>query len=313
LVPGQRLVYSGRELHNLETLAMIGLAPSPSPTTEREAAVADLPTFFLALKPELRHLADPLPVPVTATTTNQTTRTPATVTDTGPGTQSAPASTPSEPEPDTDIFCRICHDNDPASGRLISPCRCKGSIGYIHVDCLNMWRRMSRNNRSEHQCDQCGYHYNVQKTEMALWISSPSFLQNAVIAAMILAVAIMGMPAYALGVHSLFFEHADWSPAGMCIRATMFRQSGCVGFHFLPSFLSSFFISVILSFSLYLSLSLSLPPPPFVFPSTDPSPRSSIIPSIHPFFRFPSVLPSTHLPSFSVILSPLPFLPSFHH
>ena len=31
--------------------------------------------------------------------------------------------------------CRICYLDD-KEGKIISPCKCKGSLEYIHIDCL---------------------------------------------------------------------------------------------------------------------------------------------------------------------------------
>lgn len=35
-------------------------------------------------------------------------------------------------------MCRICfsEETDPKSNPLISPCKCSGSMGMIHLDCL---------------------------------------------------------------------------------------------------------------------------------------------------------------------------------
>nr|CAG8547989.1 11007_t:CDS:2 [Entrophospora candida] len=42
-----------------------------------------------------------------------------------------------------DRMCRICFsgpEDEDNLGRSISPCRCKGSMRYVHVECLNRWR-----------------------------------------------------------------------------------------------------------------------------------------------------------------------------
>ncbi|CAK9014465.1 unnamed protein product [Durusdinium trenchii] len=58
--------------------------------------------------------------------------------------------------------CRICFGGS-ESGRLISPCLCSGSMRYVHMDCLNMWRASSANPQSSFRCDQCQYVYSVQR------------------------------------------------------------------------------------------------------------------------------------------------------
>src|SRR4051794_33068467 len=41
-------------------------------------------------------------------------------------------------------FCKICHESessdDQDDDKLISPCKCKGSLQYVHIGCLNQWR-----------------------------------------------------------------------------------------------------------------------------------------------------------------------------
>ncbi|OUM68137.1 hypothetical protein PIROE2DRAFT_19919 [Piromyces sp. E2] len=71
--------------------------------------------------------------------------------------------------------CRICFGgvNDVLeSGKLISPCKCKGSMKYVHVNCLNEWRLTSANKSSYYQCDQCKYKYHFQRTKFASFISN---------------------------------------------------------------------------------------------------------------------------------------------
>lgn len=71
--------------------------------------------------------------------------------------------------------CRICFGgvNDILeSGKLISPCKCKGSMKYVHVNCLNEWRLASANKSSYYQCDQCKYKYHFQRTKLANFISN---------------------------------------------------------------------------------------------------------------------------------------------
>jgi len=71
--------------------------------------------------------------------------------------------------------CRICFGgvNDAfESGKLISPCKCKGSMKYVHVNCLNEWRLKSANKSSYYQCDQCKYKYHFQRTKFAKILSN---------------------------------------------------------------------------------------------------------------------------------------------
>ncbi|KAH6948589.1 hypothetical protein HPB50_025185 [Hyalomma asiaticum] len=36
------------------------------------------------------------------------------------------------------VMCRICHDDD-QDEPLVSPCKCSGSMGFVHVSCLEHW------------------------------------------------------------------------------------------------------------------------------------------------------------------------------
>lgn len=53
-----------------------------------------------------------------------------------------------------EYVCRVCHDPvDPNTDRdgLVSPCRCTGSMAFIHLECFN---RMARN-----RCEICQFRY----------------------------------------------------------------------------------------------------------------------------------------------------------
>jgi len=58
------------------------------------------------------------------------------------------------------IVCRICLDHeDTPSNPLLRPCRCRGSMAYVHRNCLNEWRRQSIHPNSIYQCDTCKFEY----------------------------------------------------------------------------------------------------------------------------------------------------------
>lgn len=65
-----------------------------------------------------------------------------------------------------DISCRICL-GDKTDGRMISPCKCKGSMRFVHAHCLQQWRTSSVNSKSFFQCDQCLYQYSFRRTWFA--------------------------------------------------------------------------------------------------------------------------------------------------
>jgi hypothetical protein len=50
---------------------------------------------------------------------------------------------------DENKACRICHEsNDP----LFYPCKCSGSIKYVHAECLKQWLRVTERK----MCEVCG-------------------------------------------------------------------------------------------------------------------------------------------------------------
>ena len=54
----------------------------------------------------------------------------------------------------TEPACRICYDDDSA-GPLISPCDCRGSVQYIHRQCLYEWLVVD----GRDHCELCGSVY----------------------------------------------------------------------------------------------------------------------------------------------------------
>lgn len=57
--------------------------------------------------------------------------------------------------------CRICLQEEIDMDSLISPCQCSGSSKYVHRECLNEWRRMSRNPIANTQCMICTTTYQL--------------------------------------------------------------------------------------------------------------------------------------------------------
>lgn len=69
--------------------------------------------------------------------------------------------------------CRICFDTDlPEGDRWIAPCRCKGTMKYVHASCLDEWRARSRRSNSSMSCDQCGTPYRMRATHCTRLVSS---------------------------------------------------------------------------------------------------------------------------------------------
>ncbi|KAG9304528.1 hypothetical protein G9A89_020092 [Geosiphon pyriformis] len=65
----------------------------------------------------------------------------------------------------------LARDED-TLGRLISPCLCKGTMRYVHVECLNNWRLRSQKKTSFFQCDECKYQYAFRRTTIAKYATN---------------------------------------------------------------------------------------------------------------------------------------------
>ncbi|KAK1972173.1 hypothetical protein LZ32DRAFT_288874 [Colletotrichum eremochloae] len=62
----------------------------------------------------------------------------------------------------------IYKSEDPESGRLISPCKCKGSQRYVHEGCLQAWRYADATaTRNFFACPTCGYRYKLERLSWA--------------------------------------------------------------------------------------------------------------------------------------------------
>ncbi|OWF41329.1 uncharacterized protein LOC110462628 [Mizuhopecten yessoensis] len=56
------------------------------------------------------------------------------------------------------VVCRICHDDD-SDHALISPCFCSGSMGMLHMSCLEQWLGTSDTTK----CEICQFQFSINK------------------------------------------------------------------------------------------------------------------------------------------------------
>eukprot|EP01041_Mallomonas_annulata_P006604 gene6604-13369_t len=54
----------------------------------------------------------------------------------------------------SELLCRVCHSEGEPDRPLYHPCKCDGSIKFVHQDCLVEWVRVSR--QTEPKCELCG-------------------------------------------------------------------------------------------------------------------------------------------------------------
>jgi hypothetical protein len=64
--------------------------------------------------------------------------------------------------------------SDAESGRLIRPCKCKGSQRYVHEGCLQAWRHAdpAYGRRNYWECPTCKFKYRLERMKWSKWISS---------------------------------------------------------------------------------------------------------------------------------------------
>ncbi|KAB8234119.1 E3 ubiquitin-protein ligase MARCH [Aspergillus alliaceus] len=68
----------------------------------------------------------------------------------------------------------VYESSDPELGRLLRPCKCKGSSRYVHEGCLQAWRHADPDysKRNYWHCPTCGFQYRLERLTWARWISS---------------------------------------------------------------------------------------------------------------------------------------------
>ncbi|XP_054161901.1 E3 ubiquitin-protein ligase MARCHF8-like [Oppia nitens] len=72
-------------------------------------------------------------------------------------------STDSLSDPNSPM-CKICHMNAKDNDPLISPCRCSGTMQYMHCGCLMRWLEItSKKSRKPLSCELCQYQYQWHK------------------------------------------------------------------------------------------------------------------------------------------------------
>ena len=54
-----------------------------------------------------------------------------------------------------EYMCRICFESEEESKPLITPCKCSGSMKYIHEECLKIWLLSQDKDLGTSECDVC--------------------------------------------------------------------------------------------------------------------------------------------------------------
>ncbi|WVN91117.1 uncharacterized protein L203_106367 [Cryptococcus depauperatus CBS 7841] len=62
------------------------------------------------------------------------------------------------PDEEDDV-CRVCRLGDEKDSHLVHPCKCSGSVKYVHPNCLKQWVAQSQ----KKHCEICGHRYTFTK------------------------------------------------------------------------------------------------------------------------------------------------------
>ncbi|KAL6082197.1 hypothetical protein STEG23_003515, partial [Scotinomys teguina] len=63
--------------------------------------------------------------------------------------------------PSTQDICRICHCEGDEESPLITPCRCTGTLRFVHQSCLHQWIKSS----DTRCCELCKYDF-IMETKL---------------------------------------------------------------------------------------------------------------------------------------------------
>ena len=56
-----------------------------------------------------------------------------------------------------ELCCRLCFGEAEESRPLFHPCKCSGTIKFVHQDCLQTWLKVTKQERPK--CELCGGHF----------------------------------------------------------------------------------------------------------------------------------------------------------
>ncbi|EEQ31311.1 hypothetical protein McanMca71_004574 [Microsporum canis] len=93
---------------------------------------------------------------------------------------------------------RVTYESsDPELGRLLRPCKCKGSSRYVHEGCLKLWRNAdpAYGRRNYWQCPTCGFEYRLERMTWAKWINSQVTQLTLTVGILLFTVFVLGFVA----------------------------------------------------------------------------------------------------------------------
>lgn len=66
----------------------------------------------------------------------------------------------------TSYQCKYCFDTGTDYNEFVSPCKCKGTLMFVHKECLNSWFESNQSNEAYSKCSECHSKF-IRKTEIS--------------------------------------------------------------------------------------------------------------------------------------------------
>ena len=86
-------------------------------------------------------------------------------------------------------ICRICYEKDKKNDLLIIPCKCEGTIKYVHQSCIKKWIINSNNYLDNPSCEICKSKFLI-KIENSTYLDKKKLLKAILIISIILIIFI---------------------------------------------------------------------------------------------------------------------------
>ena len=115
--------------------------------------------------------------------------------------------------------------------RLFSPCKCDGTMAYVHVSCLNTWRSSASNRKAFYRCENCHYKYNIKRTAWHAYLSNWMYvlLLSNIILTLIIVVSGMLLTYFDIAHHMYDFLKMEepWGsiPSGGYLQLAFFSSA----------------------------------------------------------------------------------------
>lgn len=147
---------------------------------------------------------------------------------------------------------RVTYTSEDADlGRLIRPCKCKGSQRYVHEGCLQAWRYTDGSGRRKNmwECPTCRFKYRLERLWFSNMITNTAMEIVLTLSIMLLAIFLLGFVADP--IIDLYLDPVSTLatlPTGRKFRYTVEDEISTWPEHFLKGFMSLGLLGVIKAF-----------------------------------------------------------------